>query len=206
MAPGTTGAAGGNEDLGAPLEPGGEVTQVGMVFDAIGRGDGSFNDSAARGYDAALEQLGVEGNEQVPAADGSDRADKLSLLCEDGYNPVLAIGFLFTEPLTAVAAECPDTSFGIVDSVVEAPNVSSLVFAEHQGSFLVGAAAALKSESRTHRFRRRPGGRPDPALPSRVRGRAHGPSTLTSRSSPVTSAPPSKPSPTPPERRPRPRR
>ncbi len=147
MAPGTTGAAGGNEDLGAPLEPGGEVTQIGMVFDAIGRGDGSFNDSAARGYDAALEQLGVEGNEQVPAADGSDRADKLSLLCEDGYNPVLAVGFLFTEPLTAVAAECPDTSFGIVDSVVDAPNVSSLVFAEHQGSFLVGAAAALKSES-----------------------------------------------------------
>ena len=48
-----------------------------MVFDAIGRGDGSFNDSA-RGYDAALEQLGVEGNEQVPAADGSDRADKLA--------------------------------------------------------------------------------------------------------------------------------
>jgi basic membrane protein A and related proteins len=155
-APGTTGAPGtsaptgstpSNEDLGAPLEPGGEVTQVGMVFDAIGRGDGSFNDSAARGYDAALEQLGVDGNEQVPAADGSDRADKLSLLCEDGYNPVLAIGFLFTEPLTAVAAECPDTSFGIVDSVVELPNVSSLVFAEHQGSFLVGAAAALKSES-----------------------------------------------------------
>jgi basic membrane protein A and related proteins len=146
-APGTTGAAPGLEDLGPPLEPGGEVTQIGLVFDAIGRGDGSFNDSAARGYDAALEQLGVTGNEQVPAADGSDRADKLSLLCEDGYNPVLAIGFLFTEPLTQVAAECPDTSFGIVDAVVDAPNVSGLVFAEHQGSFLVGAAAALKSES-----------------------------------------------------------
>jgi basic membrane protein A and related proteins len=152
MAPGTTGAPGttsgapGTDDLGEPLTAG-EVTQIGMVFDAIGRGDGSFNDSAARGYDAAIEQLGAQGNEQVPAADGSDRADKLSLLCEDGYNPVLAIGFLFTEPLTAVAAECPDTSFGIVDAVVDAPNVSSLVFAEHQGSFLVGAAAALKSEN-----------------------------------------------------------
>ena len=123
---GTTAPAGSapsNEDLGDPLEPGGEVAQIGLVFDAIGRGDGSFNDSAARGYDAALEQLGVTGNEQVPAADGSDRADKLSLLCEDGYNPVLAVGFLFAEPLAAVAAECPDTSFGIVDSVVEAPNV-----------------------------------------------------------------------------------
>jgi basic membrane protein A len=118
------------------------------VFDAIGRGDGSFNDSAARGYDAALEQLGVTGNEQVPAADGSDRADKLSLLCTDGYNPVIAVGFLFAEPLAQVAPECADTSFGVVDATVEgADNVSGLVFAEHQGSFLVGAAAALKSES-----------------------------------------------------------
>lgn len=143
--PGSTPAA---DDLGEPLEPGGEVTQIGLVFDAIGRGDGSFNDSAARGYDAAREQLGVEGNEQVPAADGSDRADKLSLLCEDGYNPVIAVGFLFADPLAQVAPECADTSFGIVDATVEeAPNVSGLVFAEHQGSFLVGAAAALKSES-----------------------------------------------------------
>jgi basic membrane protein A len=148
MAPGTTsGEAPAGDDLGEPLQPGGEVEQIGLVFDAIGRGDGSFNDSAARGYDAALEQLGVTGNEQVPAADGSDRADKLSLLCTDGYNPVIAVGFLFAEPLAQVAAECPDTSFGVVDATVDAPNVSGLVFAEHQGSFLVGAAAALKSEA-----------------------------------------------------------
>jgi basic membrane protein A len=143
----TTGAEGEGEALQA-----GEVTKIGMVFDAIGRGDGSFNDSAAAGYDRAIEELtaagvDVEGNEQVPAADGSDRADKLSLLCTDDYNPVLAIGFLFSEPLGQVAPECPDTSFGVVDSVVDQPNVAGLVFAEHQGSFLVGAAAALKSES-----------------------------------------------------------
>ncbi len=153
-APGSTTAStgtapsGGNEDLGEPLTPGGAVEKIGLVFDAIGRGDGSFNDAAARGYDTAKEQLGVEGNEQVPAADGSDRADKLSLLCDDGYNPVIAVGFLFAEPLAQVAKECPDTSFGIVDATVEgADNVSGLVFAEHQGSFLVGAAAALKSEA-----------------------------------------------------------
>jgi basic membrane protein A len=151
-APGTTGGTapgGGNcDDLGEPLQPGGAVEQVGMAFDAIGRGDGSFNDAAAHGFDCALEQLGVEGNEQVPAADGSDRADKLSLLCDGGFNPVFAVGFLFGQPLTQVSSECPDTSFGIVDATVEgADNVSGLVFAEQQGSFLVGAAAALKSES-----------------------------------------------------------
>lgn len=150
-----TTAAEGPATTAAEAEEGleaGEVSKIGLVFDAIGRGDGSFNDSAAAGYDRALEELtaagvDVEGNEQVPAQDGSDRADKLSLLCTDGFNPVLAIGFLFSDPLAQVAPECADTSFGIVDSVVDAPNVAGLVFAEHEGSFLVGAAAALTSES-----------------------------------------------------------
>ncbi|MFZ9158177.1 MAG: BMP family lipoprotein, partial [Ilumatobacteraceae bacterium] len=61
-------------------------------------------------------------------------------------------GFMFTDPMGEVAAANPDVSFGIVDSVVEADNVSSLVFAEEQGSFLVGAAAALKSVSGTIGF------------------------------------------------------
>jgi len=57
------------------------------------------------------------------------------------------VGFMFTDPMGEIAAANPEVTFGIVDSVVEAPNVRSLVFAEEQGSFLVGAAAALKSES-----------------------------------------------------------
>src|SRR5262245_45317691 len=92
-----TTAAGATETTAAqPLQPG-AVEKIGLVFDAIGRGDGSFNDSAAAGYDRANEELGIAdaSNEQVPAADGSDRADKLSLLCEGGYNPVIAVGFLF---------------------------------------------------------------------------------------------------------------
>ena len=60
---------------------------------------------------------------------------------------MIAVGLVFAEPLARVAAACPDTSFGIVDAAVDVPNVSGLSFAGHQGSFLVGAAAALKSKS-----------------------------------------------------------
>jgi basic membrane protein A len=66
------------------------------------------------------------------------------LLAGDGANVIVGVGFMFTDPMTEVAAANPNITFGIVDSVVEAPNVRSLVFAEEQGSFLVGAAAALK--------------------------------------------------------------
>ena len=145
-----TTAAGGT-DTTAGGEPAdctqGEVTSVGMAFDAVGRGDGSFNDSAAAGLDRAKDDLGFEVNEQVPAADGSDRADKLDLLASQDFNPVFAVGFLFADPLGQVAGDYPDTCFGIVDATVDAPNVAGLVFAEQEGSYLVGAAAGLKTES-----------------------------------------------------------
>jgi basic membrane protein A len=71
----------------------------------------------------------------------------MRLLADDGNNLIFGIGFLFADSITAVAPDFPDASFAIVDSVVDAPNVASLVFAENEGSYLVGAAAALKSES-----------------------------------------------------------
>jgi len=153
---GDTTAAPGGDTTAAPAEPAacaqGDVTQVGIAFDAIGRGDGSFNDAAAAGLDRTKAELGFEVSEQVPAADGSDRADKLDLLANEGFNPVIAVGFLFSDPLDQVAPDFADTCFGVIDSVVEQPNVAGLVFAEHEGSFLVGAAAALKSESGTIGF------------------------------------------------------
>ena len=155
-APAETTAAPGGDTTAAPAEPApcaqGEVTNVGVAFDAIGRGDGSFNDAAAAGLDRAQGELGFEVSEQVPAADGSDRADKLDLLANEGFNPVIAVGFLFSDPLAQVAPQFPDTCFGVIDSVVDAPNVAGLVFSEQEGSFLVGAAAALKSETGTIGF------------------------------------------------------
>ena len=120
--------------------------RVGLAYDVGGRGDRSFNDAAAAGLDQAVAELGIEKEELSPNASGSDRGDNLRLLAEDGFNPVIAVGFAYAESLATVAVDFPDTTFLIVDDAsVQEPNVKSLLFAEEQGSFLVGAAAALKS-------------------------------------------------------------
>ena len=122
--------------------------RVGLAYDVGGRGDRSFNDSAAAGLDKAKSELGVEAEELSPNASGSDRGDNLRQLAEEGFDPVIAVGFAYAESLKAVATDFPDTTFLIVDdSSVQAPNVKALLFAEEQGSFLVGAAAALKSKA-----------------------------------------------------------
>jgi basic membrane protein A and related proteins len=139
-APATTAAETGTTDGGAT----GDAIVAGIAFDTGGRGDGTFNDSAARGGDQAKSELGVEVKE-LEATKDEDRKANLELLAADGANVIVGVGFMFTDPMTEIAAANPDITFGIVDSVVDAPNVRSLVFAEEQGSFLVGAAAALKS-------------------------------------------------------------
>ena len=136
----------GTEATGTAAAPGSSDVTAGVAFDTGGRGDGTFNDSAGRGLDQAVSELGVKKIE-LEAVKDEDRKTNLELLAQQKANPVIAVGFAFTDPLTAVAAANPDTTFAIVDSVVDAPNVRSLVFAEHEGSFLVGAAAALKSKT-----------------------------------------------------------
>jgi basic membrane protein A and related proteins len=119
---------------------------AGVAFDTGGRGDGTFNDSAGRGLDQAVSELGVKKIE-LEATKDEDRKTNLELLVTQKANPVIGVGFLFGDAMLPLATANPDTTFGIVDSVVDAPNVRSLVFAEHEGSFLVGAAAALKSKT-----------------------------------------------------------
>ncbi|WP_229022832.1 BMP family lipoprotein [Actinomarinicola tropica] len=120
---------------------------VGMVYDIGGRGDQSFNDAAYRGLTQAADEFGIEVDDLEPSAGGENREELLRLLAEQGYDLVIGVGFAFADAVTAVSEEFPDTEFAIIDSVVEADNVASMVFAEEQGSFLVGAAAALQSES-----------------------------------------------------------
>ncbi len=132
--------------------------RIGIVFDVGGRGDNSFNDSAYRGLVMVAEEFGgyiaddpddvsfgtnVELNYLEPQSGGQDREQLLRVLAEDGYDLIFGVGFAFTDSLGTVAVDFPNTQFSIIDAVVDQPNVTSITFAEHEGSFLVGALAGL---------------------------------------------------------------
>lgn len=120
--------------------------RIGMVLDIGGVDDDSFNEAANTGLQAAAEDFGVEVNYLEPNEDGSNRAELLRQLAEEDYDLVIGVGFLFAEAMGPLAEEFPDVNFAIIDDAsIEADNVTPLVFAEEQGSFLVGAAAALAS-------------------------------------------------------------
>jgi len=124
--------------------------KIGMAYDVGGRGDQSFNDAAARGLDEAKRTLGVDAKEAeaVQGEPESAREERLQQLIDAGYNNVVAVGFAYAPAVTKVAKANPDVHFAIVDSTdATGANIENLVFAEEQGSFLVGAAAALKSKT-----------------------------------------------------------
>jgi basic membrane protein A len=130
----------------------GEATSdltVGLAYDLGGRGDQSFNDSAAAGLDRAVDELGIPAPEELePDEGGENRQELLQTLCDNEINLIFAVGFLYSESAGAVAENCPNSTFAIVDDAAnDLPNLANLTFAEEQGSFLVGAAAALTTES-----------------------------------------------------------
>ncbi len=133
----------------APSATAASKVKVGLAYDIGGRGDKSFNDSAAAGLDAAKKKFGVTAKEvTVTTGSDSERTDKLRLLAKAGYNPIIAVGFLYAGPIKAVALDYPNVQFGIIDDAsVDLLNVAGLVFAEEQGSYLAGVAAALASKS-----------------------------------------------------------
>ena len=149
---GQTGEEPAASDLGSEDDPDGAGVEVGLVFDIGGKDDKSFNEAAYNGLVAAEENMGVTGTELEPNDDGSNREALLRQLADDGAGLVIGVGFNFAEVMPVVAQDYPDTSFAIIDSVVEEPNVASLVFAEEQGSFLVGAIAAQSSQTGTIGF------------------------------------------------------
>lgn len=127
---------------------GGKGIKIGLAYDVGGRGDRSFNDSAARGADKAKSEFGGSIKELTAKTSDTeaDREQRLSDLADAGYNPIVAVGFSYAPAVTKIAAKYPKTSFGIVDSVVNAKNVDSITFTEEQGSYLAGVAAALKTK------------------------------------------------------------
>ena len=99
-----------------------------MAYDVGGRGDQSFNDSAAAGLDQAVEEFGVE-SEEAEAEDGeaeSAREERLRTFADAGYNPIIAVGFAYAASVGKVAPEYPDVNFAIIDdaALADGPTTS----------------------------------------------------------------------------------
>jgi basic membrane protein A len=124
---------------------------IGLVFDVGGLGDKSFNDAAHRGLRKAEKDLGI-GFRYVEPGDGSDRESALRQLASQGNALVIGVGFIFSDDIRKLAIEFPETKFACIDysaapGDVPPENLAGLRFREHEGSFLVGAIAGLKSKS-----------------------------------------------------------
>ncbi|HLV26826.1 MAG TPA: BMP family ABC transporter substrate-binding protein [Gemmatimonadales bacterium] len=141
---------------GATTLPEGEGLDVGIIFDVGGRGDKSFNDGAYMGAERAARELGARVRFIEPG-DGSDREAGLRLLTAEGMDLVIGVGFIFTDDLMLLASEYPNSLFAGVDLSVQLdedgnpilpPNLAALRFREEEGSFLVGALAALVGNSK----------------------------------------------------------
>lgn len=131
-------------------EGGNEDFSVAMVTDIGGVDDKSFNQSAWEGLQAFGEENGLSKGEGIDYAQSSSDADympNLQRLAKADYNLIFGVGYLLTEAVTGAAEQNPETNFAIIDAVAEADNVASITFKEQQGSFLVGVAAAEKTET-----------------------------------------------------------
>jgi basic membrane protein A len=134
------------EERGEAGEGGAARVRVGLVLSVGGLGDKSFNDSAYEGLKRAERELGITAVYGQPEQMAEDEK-YLRQYAAQGIDLVIAVGFLMKDALEQVSGEFPDSKFAIIDAVVEKPNVASLVFSEHEGSFLVGAIAGLMTRT-----------------------------------------------------------
>jgi basic membrane protein A len=116
-----------------------------LVYDGGGKFDKSFNEAAYTG----AEKFKAEGGayQDLEISGDAMREQAVRQFASRGNNPIVLPGFSWETALRAVAPEFPDTKFTIIDTVVDLPNVQSVVFKEHEGSYLVGILAAMQSES-----------------------------------------------------------
>jgi basic membrane protein A len=119
--------------------------KVGLVLDKGGKDDKSFNSAAFLGASNAKKDLKIE-LKYVEATDSNALESLHRAFARKGFDLIIGVGFAQTEAVKKVAVQFPKIKFAIVDGEITAPNVRSLLFEEHEGSFLVGAAAALKAQ------------------------------------------------------------
>jgi basic membrane protein A len=114
-----------------------------MITSQGGLGDRSFNDSGYEGLKKAEEELGVS-VKVIESEDPVGEAEQLlRTAAESGFDLVITLEYSHFDPLARVAPDYPDTLFAIVNIGVEGDNVVSVLFKEHEGSFLAGALAAM---------------------------------------------------------------
>ncbi len=133
------------------LGAGTAIADPAVIFDLGGKFDKSFNESAYNGAQRWAEETGGSYAEFELTAE-PQREQAIRRFAEQGYNPIIMVGFMSATPLSEIAPDYPETKFVIVDAVVEQPNVRSVVFNEHEGSYLVGMLAGMASESGTVGF------------------------------------------------------
>lgn len=128
--------------------------RVGLVFDVGGRGDKSFNDAAWAGLEQAQRDFAIDTRVYEPTS-AEERETALRMLAASGFELVIAVGFVFTSDVDAVAHDYPTVRFACVDYALhegKPANVEALEFREDEGSFLVGAAAGLVTKSKVLGF------------------------------------------------------
>jgi basic membrane protein A len=122
-----------------------------IVYGTGGKFDKSFNEAGYNGAEKFKADTGIAYRDFEPS-DDTQGEQAIRKFASEGFSPVVALSFAWTDAVAKVSAEFPDTKFVLVDSVVDAPNVRSVVFKEDEGSYLVGLLAGLKSQSKVVGF------------------------------------------------------
>ena len=117
-----------------------------VVYDLGGKFDKSFNEGVFNGAQRFKKESGVDFRD-LEIQNDAQREQVLRKFAKDGFSPIMTVGFAWATALGKVADEFPNTKFGIIDMVVDKPNVQSIVFKEQESSFLVGALAAMVSKT-----------------------------------------------------------
>lgn len=117
-----------------------------IVYDLGGKFDKSFNEGVYQGAEQFKKATGIDYRD-FEIQNDAQREQALRRFARDGFSPIVAVGFSQASAVEKVAKDYPNTKFTLIDMVVEAPNVQSVVFKEHEGSYLVGLLAAMASKS-----------------------------------------------------------
>ncbi|ACM35163.1 MULTISPECIES: BMP family lipoprotein [Rhizobium/Agrobacterium group] len=117
-----------------------------LVYGTGGKFDKSFNEAAFNGADKFEKETGIKFRDFEPTSD-TQGEQAIRNFASKGFSPIVAVSFAWTSAMEKVATEFPDTKFVIVDSVVDKPNVRSVVFKEEEGSYLVGLLAGMASKT-----------------------------------------------------------